>query len=679
MSDRGKDVDLFDGVDERLAQFFEMSDEEIADEHDSLYIRIRDLDERYSPIETIAVGGMKEISRVYDARADRFVAMAQLLPDAPEDLYEPFLREACLTARLEHPNIINVYNIGVNDEGRPFFTMELKVGDSLSDILKKLNAGSRDYMRRYPLEELLEIFMKICDAMAYAHAQGVVHLDLKPSNVQVAPYGEVKVCDWGLGRFLDPNAEQRNKRRLHVDLLNTIPPFGAARGTPGYMAPEQVERGASVSYQTDIYSLGVILYTILALKDPFSSEDDVHAIMQKTLIGEIPPLPHMVPLSLRSVVEKCMSHEPGKRYANVEELRMEIRRYIDAFPTTAESAGMMRRARLFYKRNRRICRTGLVGLLSVVCVAILFEVALIERNRRALAARLAAIESKQLYEQEKDAAADMKREFSGELKFMSWQFSTVSSQSAPADEYIYNELLRRLEMAGDLNPSDAQSRVGRGIILFTLQRFNEAAEVLETTPNWAWAIRELAQQYGQKKADDQRLSAEAMASLIRELRERSRRPSTILLIDRMSAYDLSRREDLSECAVVVEALLEVYSEGWSEHIYRYDAGARHLILGGKGLWDLKSDRLDDTALSPLRWLRLHTLELRGMGFSMLQQLNDLSVVRLDLRDVSGSVSADVFQNFLLISEIVVRPGRMSEPVRNELPSHISVVELPESL
>ena len=105
--------------------------------------RIRDLESRYSFVETIATGGMKKVNRVYDARADRYVAMAQLLDDAEPELYEPFLREACLTARMEHPNIVSIYNIGVDGAGHPFFTMELKVGDSLSAILKKLSKMSR--------------------------------------------------------------------------------------------------------------------------------------------------------------------------------------------------------------------------------------------------------------------------------------------------------------------------------------------------------------------------------------------------------------------------------------------------------------------------------------------------------------------------------------------------------
>ena len=143
--------------------------------------------ERYTHKELLATGGMKEIYKVYDTKMKRFIAMARLIPDSDEELAEVFLKEAALTASLEHPNIISVYDFGINENLDPFFTMELKVGESLDEIIDEEKAD---------LNELLEIFVKVCDAISYAHSNNVIHLDLKPDNIQVGKYGEVQVCDW---------------------------------------------------------------------------------------------------------------------------------------------------------------------------------------------------------------------------------------------------------------------------------------------------------------------------------------------------------------------------------------------------------------------------------------------------------------------------------------------------
>jgi len=133
---------------------------------------------RYREIEKIAEGGEKKITLAHDHRLDRRIAMARSVRSkAPQDL-EQFLREARLTANLAHPNIMPVYNMGLDPEGEPFFSMELIPGDSLKTIVRKLRDGDADYRRDYPLDTLLNIYLKICDAIAYAHSRGVLHLDI---------------------------------------------------------------------------------------------------------------------------------------------------------------------------------------------------------------------------------------------------------------------------------------------------------------------------------------------------------------------------------------------------------------------------------------------------------------------------------------------------------------------
>jgi serine/threonine protein kinase len=158
----------------------------------SLYA-VSSIRHRYESAEFLASGGMKQVFKVYDARCKRHVAMATLHDDAPLELCDPLIHEAWLTGLLDHPNIITIHDVGVDSSNRPFFTMDLKSGDSLGELIEKLRAGNAEVAQRYPRASLLQVFVKICDAIAYAHSIDVLHLDLKPANIQVGRYGEVLV------------------------------------------------------------------------------------------------------------------------------------------------------------------------------------------------------------------------------------------------------------------------------------------------------------------------------------------------------------------------------------------------------------------------------------------------------------------------------------------------------
>ncbi len=152
---------------------------------------------------------------------------------------------------LAHPNILPIHNMGVDPNGKPFFTMELLPGDSLKDIVSGLKSSKADYVSRYSLDALLSIYQKICDAMAYTHSRGVLHLDLKPSNIRVGPFGDVFVCDWGLARIVREadSSETQEPGELDGDELNDFTLSGTLKGTPGFMAPEQAS-GAVVKFST---------------------------------------------------------------------------------------------------------------------------------------------------------------------------------------------------------------------------------------------------------------------------------------------------------------------------------------------------------------------------------------------------------------------------------------------
>jgi serine/threonine-protein kinase len=236
-----------------------------------------------------------------------------------------------LAAKLEHPNIITVHDIGISEDESPFFTMELKMGDNLEQFLTKHGPKGRRENEWCSPTEMCQMFLKVCDAMSYAHSLGVLHLDLKPENIQIGHHGEVLVCDWGLGKIMSQQdqdlEEDFDDLLLNPDLLNNMTISGKIKGTPGYMAPEQVEKNISFDERTDIYALGCLLYAMLCGEAPMKGSVD--EILEKTRQsnGLCPHLlcPEMnVPPSLDAIVTKATRKDPSDRYEAIDDLVKDI-------------------------------------------------------------------------------------------------------------------------------------------------------------------------------------------------------------------------------------------------------------------------------------------------------------------------------------------------------------------
>ena len=244
--------------------------------------------DRYEIHEVVASGGMKNIHKALDKKCERIVALATPKQDIDESFYEVFLREAKLTARLDHPNIMPIHDLGLRESGQPYFTMDLKSGDSLGTIIQKLADGDLHYLKTYNTAELINIFIKICDATAYAHEHNVIHLDIKPENIQIGDFGEELICDWGLAWILFEEAGEK----INSNLFNPAP-YDQIKGTPGYMAPETVQ-GWEPDERSDIYSLGVVLYELLTGDLPYGrgalSEFGILELQRK-IREEDPPKP----------------------------------------------------------------------------------------------------------------------------------------------------------------------------------------------------------------------------------------------------------------------------------------------------------------------------------------------------------------------------------------------------
>jgi hypothetical protein len=264
-------------------------------------------------------GAMGHVHPAIDRNLLRHVALKRLdkeYADSPQ-YRDGFIAEAQITGQLEHPNIVPVHELAIDRHGVPFFTMKLVQGVSLTRWLETHALGTER------LERGLEIMLKVCDAVAYAHHRGVIHRDIKPDNVMVADFGQVYLMDWGLARLTKTHPASS----AHADQSGPV-------GTPAYMAPEQARGNpAEMDERTDVFGLGAMLYELLTGQLPYGKPAPARVIMLRAHMGAIVPLDTAapgggIPRRLQAIIERAIHPEPGERYQTVVELQQELRAFL---------------------------------------------------------------------------------------------------------------------------------------------------------------------------------------------------------------------------------------------------------------------------------------------------------------------------------------------------------------
>lgn len=288
---------------------------------------------RYNLGEPVAEGSTSTIFTAFDTTLGRDVAIKVMRPESQQQTEHVlrFIREAQITGQIQHPGVLTVYELGLNDRSQLYYTTCFVEGGTLADVLDALSTREPGAPERFPLLRLLVAFEKICDAVALAHSKGVIHAALRPDLVNLGFYGEVVLVGWCYARLLGVNAEgQELPRRLLAAPSESAPPLSP------FSAPEIAsESWDTVTARSDIYSLGAILYRLVTLHRPFTFEDPtllrdaiVHGDFRKPAQFAAEPHPHCpgekYPAGLMNIAVKAMSLNPDDRFATVPEFQAAI-------------------------------------------------------------------------------------------------------------------------------------------------------------------------------------------------------------------------------------------------------------------------------------------------------------------------------------------------------------------
>ena len=286
---------------------------------------------RYQEIGEIGRGGMGSVYSVRDRALMRVAAMKVLAPRlaARSQDTERFLREARIMAQLDHPNIVPVHEIGTDSRGNIYFTMKQVEGRTLREWIDEL---AHPPSQGDPFRHLMDAYLKVCDAVAFAHSRGVIHCDIKPDNIMVGPFGQVYLMDWGLARLL-------SEPELGADEARPAPANQAKpSGTPAFMSPEQAAC-TTLDERSDIFAMGALLFAVVTGVPPYD-ENDPQATLEKARAGIVtfpaPPAGTAWPSVLCGIALRATAREPGERHASVADLKNEVEKALHEQPFSTQ-------------------------------------------------------------------------------------------------------------------------------------------------------------------------------------------------------------------------------------------------------------------------------------------------------------------------------------------------------
>ncbi|MBY0525409.1 MAG: protein kinase [Gemmataceae bacterium] len=590
--------------------------------------------ERYIIEREIARGGMGAVLRAVDCDIRREVAVKFMLDQADPKKKQRFIEEAQITGQLEHPNIPPVHELGTDAQKRLFFSMKMVKGRSLAQVLDELRQNPKTADGEYTLGRLLNILVNVCNGLGYAHSRGVVHRDLKPANIMVGDFGEVYVMDWGLAKVLKggpraaapmpsaasgacpsesrvavpvPGSQARRSSKVETsrDAEADLTQEGAVLGTPVYMPPEQATgRVDAIDHRSDIYSLGAILYEVLALQPPIDKEGGYLAVLMRVMQGEIIPPEQRapkraragkIPKELAAVAMKAMATNPQDRYQNVEALRTDIERFQEGRSVSAKDDTFKEMTWKLVKRNKTVS-----AFTTVLAVVVLWALVANGLAQRDVEKAKADSQAKQM------ELVNRTRNAVPALVVAARQVANAGNIQVAREQ---------VELALLYEPTDANAHLLRGQILLGQKEWTTARGELEQylqQKNDA-DVKKLLELCSTGKVNDA-----ATQSAVAEVLGRQNVPGpAIPLLDEVAA-ERKRREPLLP---VYRKQIEVNWKG---------LGGK-LSLGQDAQFDLNFWKCRQvTTLDPLKGMQLNTLNLDSTSVQDLTPLKGMPLTTLDL-------------------------------------------------
>jgi serine/threonine-protein kinase len=320
---------------------------------------LSNLDTRYSLLEEFATGGHATVSIARDKNLRRIVAIKSLNEESGKkpERFDSFISEAKVTAQLDHPSIIPIYGLSGDDRNGVHLIMKLVNGKTLRDYLRNIAVnyrvrGIKNFDEEGELGKRLEIFLRVCDAIAYAHHRKIMHRDLKPENIMLGEYMEVYVMDWGLAKMIPKDEEP-------IDDAKQL------AGTPRYFSPEAL-RGERCDARADIFTLGLILQEVVTLQCAVKGRDE-RECMERIVGGDLEPVKHLfrwkIDRSLKAIIRKATAYRVEDRYQSVNELADDLRRYMGGLSISALPDDAMMRTARYFSRHRKGFLIAFMALL----------------------------------------------------------------------------------------------------------------------------------------------------------------------------------------------------------------------------------------------------------------------------------------------------------------------------
>lgn len=589
--------------------------------------------ERYVIEGEIARGGMGAVLRAVDGDLRREVAVKYLLDQKDPAKKVRFVEEAQINAQLEHPNIVPVYDLRIDAQGRPYLMMKLVKGRDLKSILDQLREDPKQAEKEWSLGRLLNILVNICNGLAFAHARDVVHRDLKPANIMLGDFGEVYVMDWGLAKVLKgglPMAIPVTEADLFSDFMgetsDTVPPpspqgkvvtnreldtdltqEGSVMGTAVYMAPEQAAGNVqAIDQRSDVYALGVILYEMLTLQSPIDKEGGVLAILVRVAEGDMIPAEQRdpqrtkagkVPKELAAIAMKAMATKPDQRYPDVGELRKDIERYQEGRSVSAKEDTPKELLWKFVKRNKGLSAGMAAAFLVLVCSLGIIGKAWLRAN--------------EAVQQMKEVEAARKKQGRDSVP------SLVRAARLLTTEKQFADAMTQLDTALQFDDQDADAHLLFGQLLIGEQRYEEAREhfvdCLSVRPKDVQA-KKLAQLCSGARPD----LRNKLLPLAAELDSQG----LFAISTRVSKQAEALQGPRSELQALYRKRIDAAWPGAGGGLTVDDAGVR-LYLGG-------NDKIKD--LTPLTGMNLTALDLSLCEWiTDLKPLKELPLKELTLR------------------------------------------------